>query len=120
MPDPKDFKKTGFPKSRFDKIAEARLKSAICKTLNTPNLPTLFHFHNLDALLFFSRLKSKMEHQSSKMYLNFQELYALWKNGLLRYEDPNNPFFTLATCEHVERWLDDAQEGLVTWLKGHG
>ena len=145
MPDPRDYNKPGLPKAQFERMAEARLrefqalrvagpyvaavylagyaveaflKSAICRTLDSPTLPKLFHFHNLDVLLYFSGQEAKMERDSPALYQNFAFMVELWNNGILRYVDPNDSNFSPETCGNVDKWLNDPQVGVVPWLKG--
>jgi hypothetical protein len=145
VPDPKSYAKIGAPKALFVVIAEARmkefktlkdgghhlaavymagyavealLKAVICKTLDAPGLPRVFYFHDLDVLLFFSGLGTKMQNEKPSMYENFTKFQGLWRDGRLRYDDPSGPAYSPQTCENIEKWLNDPVEGIVVWLKG--
>jgi hypothetical protein len=145
VPDPKNYTRMEVPKAQLMLIAEARmrefktlkdaghhlaavymagyavealLKAAICRTLDTPGLPVIFHFHDLQALLLFTGLEARMQNEKPSMFQNFKEFHALWRNGLLRYDDPSGPAYSPKTCETVEKWLNDPVEGIAVWLKG--
>jgi hypothetical protein len=43
---------------------EEYLKCAICKSLDSPQLPRVFEYHDLASLLFYSGLQAKMTQQA--------------------------------------------------------
>lgn len=94
---------------------EEYLKCAICKALDSPQLPRVFEYHELDSLLFYSGLKARMQ-RDSHVRASFGEICGIWREGM-RYEDPNNPKFSDATCRNMETWLNDKRKGVIPWLR---
>ncbi len=66
---------------------EALLKCAICKTLDTTELPVNFQLHDLDDLLFLAGLARKIQ-AYKPVSVNFQKFKEIWESGKLRYSDP--------------------------------
>jgi hypothetical protein len=139
-------RKCGLPKSRFDVLHQARLqefetlrsaghhaaaiymagyaveallKSAICRTLDTPSLPNAFKTHSLPILLFYAGLEQRLNREAPQAFKNFQEFCGIWNEAQLRYEDPGSAAYSHATSSKVESWLLDPKEGIVPWLKAH-
>jgi len=96
---------------------EALLKCAICKTLRTQELPIVFHYHDLDSLLFFSGFEGDLK-VVPRIYDNFTKFATTW-NPEWRYRHPvQENLAAEQICNDVAVWLNDSGEGVVPWLKG--
>jgi len=96
---------------------EEYLKCAICRALDSQQLPRVFEYHNLVSLLFFSGLQAKMTKEAA-VYDSFIAVDGIWSDGM-RYEDPNHPKYCDSTCREMDVWLNDTQKGVIPWLKKH-
>jgi hypothetical protein len=92
---------------------EALLKCLICRTLNLPELPVLFHVHDLDVLLFYSGRYDEMR-ADAPVWKSFVGIQALWDEKC-RYADP--PTVSAAECDRLDLRLNDPASGVIPWLK---
>ena len=94
---------------------EACLKLGICRTLKVPNLPTIFEYHELESLLFFSGYDHELR-DDKKLIESFNDINDLW-NVEMRYSDPSTSSIDHNTCVNVNKWLNDSAVGLVPWFR---
>lgn len=92
---------------------EALLKCLICRTLGHPELPVIYHVHDLDALLFYSGRYYEMQADAG-VWDSFQQIAQIW-NEKQRYADPATVGATI--CGNLDVWLNDPAIGVVPWLK---
>ena len=99
-------------------VVEEYLKCAICKTLKISNLPTIFEYHDLESLLFYSGFDREIRADLT-VFESFEEINKNWKVEM-RYEDPYSPKyvkFDNEFCVNMDKWLNDAKNGLVPWFR---
>ena len=97
---------------------ECLLKACICKALDLQDLPVTYKAHDLTALLLHSGLNSRIQ-TVPDVFDSLTMLDGLWNperdDGNLRYAlDPTR--FDSAAADRVEKWLNDTNCGVATWL----
>lgn len=96
-------------------VVEETLKLAICRTLRVSKLPTIFEYHLLDSLLFFSGYDQELR-QDKVVCESFKGISDIWSVEM-RYQDPSTSAIGKSTCETVDKWLNDSATGLVPWFR---
>ena len=95
-------------------VLEVLLKCAICKRLGKDELPTIFHSHDLNVLLYYSGLEEPLK-QDALRFSSFEDVISGPDVDGLRYRNPTQ--LTEQDCDNWNTWLNDPDRGLVPWLR---
>jgi hypothetical protein len=96
---------------------EIRLKVLICKRLDRINLPDAFKFHDLEALLILTGLSRRLDDPlAARVKQNWDLVVDLAKN-IDRYRYLPDKGWNIPQATTLISWLEDPNDGVITWLK---
>jgi hypothetical protein len=96
---------------------EIRLKVLICKRLDRINLPDAFKFHDFEALLILTGLSGRLDDPlAARVRQNWVEVVDMARN-IDKYRYLPDKGWSMAEATTLISWLEDPNDGVITWLK---